>query len=233
MDSSKLNGLGGACRLWPTGSLLAVLLACIGLLAGCGTGAPQKQNQAFFTSGSNEADQRASQRMAKSEQLSGSDTKQSGKTKTGKPGSQTPVQAEQKRTLYDRLGGEKGLLAIVNDFTPRVMEDPRVNWTRKGVKTGGLFHHKPSVTWNPTATNVATLKTHFVQFLALATGGPANYQGKEIKATHAGMQISNPEFDAAVGDLKATLDKLQIANTEQKELLAIVESTRPEIVEQR
>ena len=34
----------------------------------------------------------------------------------------------------------------------------------------------------------------------------------------------------SVGDLKATLDKLQIPNTEQKELLAIVESTRPQIV---
>ena len=44
------------------------------------------------------------------------------------------------------------------------------------------------------------------------------------------MRITNPEFDAAVGDLKATLDKLQIPNTEQKELLAIVESTRPQIV---
>jgi len=44
------------------------------------------------------------------------------------------------------------------------------------------------------------------------------------------MNITNPEFDATIGDLKATLDKLQIPNREQKELLAIVESTRPQIV---
>ena len=42
-----------------------------------------------------------------------------------------------------------------------------------------------------------------------------------------------PEFDAAVGDVKASLDRLKVPDTEQKELLAIVESTRPEIVEQR
>jgi hemoglobin len=47
------------------------------------------------------------------------------------------------------------------------------------------------------------------------------------------MHISNPEFDAAIGDLKATLDKLKIPNLEQKELLAIIESSRPEIVTQR
>jgi hemoglobin len=33
-----------------------------------------------------------------------------------------------------------------------------------------------------------------------------------------------------VGDLKASLDRLQIADREQKELLAIIESTRPQIV---
>ena len=47
------------------------------------------------------------------------------------------------------------------------------------------------------------------------------------------MRISNPEFDAVIGDFKASLDKHQIPNKEQKELLAIVESTRPEIVTQR
>jgi hemoglobin len=47
------------------------------------------------------------------------------------------------------------------------------------------------------------------------------------------MHIGNPEFDAVIGDLKASLDKLKIPNTEQKELLAIVESTRPQIVTQR
>jgi len=65
-----------------------------------------------------------------------------------------------------------------------------------------------------------------VEFLALATGGPAQYSGKQIETAHADMHISNPEFDAAIGDLKASLDRLKIPNKEQKELLAIVESTR-------
>ena len=47
------------------------------------------------------------------------------------------------------------------------------------------------------------------------------------------MAITNAEFDAAVGDLKATLDKVGIADQEQKELLAIIESTRVQIVEER
>ena len=62
---------------------------------------------------------------------------------------------------------------------------------------------------------------------------PPLYQGNEIEPTHAGMHIGNPEFDAAIGDLKASLDKLRIPNKEQKERLSIIERTRPQIVTER
>ena len=54
-----------------------------------------------------------------------------------------------------------------------------------------------------------------------------------MKSAHANMRIGNPEFDAVLGDLKASLDRLQLPNKEQKELLSIVESTRPQIVTER
>jgi hemoglobin len=69
--------------------------------------------------------------------------------------------------------------------------------------------------------------------LALTAGRPARYDGRELEVTHAKMRITNPEFDAVIGDLKATLDKLKIPSREQKELLAIVESTRLQIVTER
>ena len=54
--------------------------------------------------------------------------------------------------------------------------------------------------------------------------------GADVFVKYENLQITNAEFDASVGDLKATLDRLQIRNQEQKELLAIIESTRPQIV---
>ena len=127
-----------------------------------------------------------------------------------------------------------GISNIVADFTPRVLKDPRVTWGRKGVKQGGLsFHRNKVMSWDESPASVARLEVHLVQFLALASGGPATYDGKEMKGAHANMHIANAEFDAAIGDLKASLDRLQIPNKEQKELLAIVESTRPQIVEVR
>ena len=215
------------------GSTLLTLLLAVALAAitGCGGGKGGKQKDAFFTSGSREADQRAQQRMAKDQQLSGADEqKEASKAKPGEDGAQV---AEAKKTLFERLGGESGLTAIVDDFTQRALEDPRVNWERKGTKRGGIFNRKESAAWTANDQSVATLKKNLVQFLSVATGGPAQYDGKDMKSTHAGMGIGNPEFDAAIGDLKASLDKLQIATQEQKELLAIIESTRPQIVTQR
>ena len=231
---------------WIARSLAVLsLAAALAIVSGCGGRAAQKKNQDFFTSGSRDADQRASQRMAKEEQLSGTgegsgekDVKKAqvneSNTNNMINGTNKPAQAEGKLSLYDRLGREAGISNIVADFTPRALQDPRVNWDRKGVKQGGFsFHAGKPVTWDATPQHVQVLQKHLVQFLTLATGGPAHYEGKEIKATHADMHISNPEFDAVMGDLKASLDRLRIPNTEQKELLAIVESTRPLIVTER
>lgn len=228
------------------GTWLAGLLSATTLitLAGCGGTPAQKANTNFFTSGSREADQRASQRMAQTEQLSGtgeaSGEKGVKKAQVAKPDAgvagttNKAAQATEKLALFDRLGGEVGVSNIVADFTPRVLDDPRVNWKREGIKRGGIsIHREKSETWNPNPEHVALLKKHLIEFLALATGGPAKYTGGQLEVVHADMHISNPEFDAAIGDLKASLDKLKIPNLEQKELLAIVESTRPEIVTKR
>jgi hemoglobin len=187
------------------------------LLIGCGMADKAKKDE-FFTSGSREADQRAEQRVAKEQQFHG---KGEGDGKT----------ADSKKSLYTHLGGEKGIADIVDDFVNRALADPRVNWQRKGVSSGVL--RRKAMEWDASPEHVTVLKKHITQFLTLATGGPAKYDGLEMKDAHKGMRISNAEFDAAIGDLKATLDKIGLAVGDQKELLAIVESTRPQIVEQR
>jgi len=240
-DPGTSNGM----KLKISLSLLAV--AALTGLAGCGGSKASKASDNFFTSGSREADQQASQKMAESEQLTGSgeggsekDVTKVAVTNSGPAGATgatntiKALKAENKITLYDRLGGEPGISNIVADFTLRVRQDPRVNWGREGVTHGGWsFHRDEPVTWKDTPENVAKLQQHLAEFIALATGGPPHYTGKDIQEAHAGMHISNPEFDAVIGDLKVSLDRFQVPNLEQKELLAIVESTRPQIVTQR
>ena len=197
---------------------LAVLLAC----SACARGREQTRDEEFHTSGSREADQRAEQRVSKAEQI-----RDEGEGSSKK-------KEEERRTLYARLGGEEGIQRIVSDFVSRALADPRANWERKGVKRGGVLGFgRSSAEWKPTPERIEALELHIAQFVSVASGGPAVYEGKEMSRVHAGMKITNAEFDASIGALKATLDALAIATEEQKELLAIFESTRPQIVEKR
>jgi hemoglobin len=223
---------------------IALVIAIGG--TGCGGAKVGKKKDDFFTSGDRAADQRASQTMAKHEQMTGTgegtgekDVKKAKVEKKEGNGSSVSNKAatvEGKMALFDRLGGTPGISNIVADFLPRALNDPRVNWARKDIG-GSRFSFRKNrddkARWEATPENIATLHKHMVQFVALATGGPSKYDGKEMKPVHGDMKITNPEFDAVIGDLKASLDKLQIPNKEQKELLAIVESTRPQIVTQR
>jgi hemoglobin len=212
--------------------------ALLALVAGCANG--EKKNDDFTTSGNREADQRAEQRMAKDAQLKGGTDEDGTRTKLGGTpekdltGPNGVPKADEKKTLYDRLGGKGGVDAIVEDFITRVMADPTVNWERKGVKQGGIsIHRGKSLEWDASPENVGRLKEHLAQFIAIKSGGPTTYTGGEMKQVHTGMRITNTEFDASIGALKATLDKLQIPNDEQKELLAIFESTRTQVAEER
>ena len=142
----------------------------------CGCGSPQKQaNKDFFTSGSHEADQRASQRMAQSKQLKGD-------TSSGGPLAALTTPEDKPHTLYERLGGDSGIQSITDDFVARVMSDPRVNWRRYDVKEGGFFnfHRNRTVEWKGGEDAVKLMKKHISQFLSLATGGPSTYEGKEM-----------------------------------------------------
>src|ERR1041384_6393514 len=115
---------GGMKELWAKGFVKCAAIVLLGAFAfgatmGCGTTKKTaKKKDDFFTSGSREADQRASQRMAKAEQLSGSGegTGEKGVKKAAKGGSEganeggtnRAAQAEGKMALFDRLGGEQG-----------------------------------------------------------------------------------------------------------------------------
>ena len=204
-----------------------LLLFCatliFGFIAGCASTPEEKKKEDFFTSGSPDADRRAEKAAPAKD-----DSK-----KSDKPAEAIAAETEEQKTLYERLGEKAGISRIVDDFLKRVLEDPRVNWTRRGVAKKGWFRSKPAEEWEATPQNINRLKLHFIQFISLAAGGPTKYEGKPIQPSHLPMQISKAEFDATIGDLKATLDHLNIPNPEQKDLLSIFESTRSQIVMER
>jgi Bacterial-like globin len=57
-------------------------------------------------------------------------------------------------------------------------------------------------------------------FLCLATGGPCVYKGRDMKTSHAGLGITEADWDAGVKHLVATLDKFKVPMKEKDDLLA-------------
>jgi hemoglobin len=126
----------------------------------------------------------------------------------------TMQQSMADKSLYERLGGKDAITAVVDDFVGRVAADKRIN---------GFF----------AKANVPRLKMMLVDQICEATGGPCKYTGRDMKAAHKGMGITNADFDALVGDLIATLDKFKVGEREKQELLAALAPMRKDIVEKQ
>src|SRR5215475_15857649 len=75
------------------------------------------------------------------------------------------------------------------------------------------------------------LQAHLTDQVCAASGGPCTYAGRAMKPLHAPMHVRGAEFDAMGEDLIAALKTNAVPERETKELLAIIGSTRADIVE--
>ena len=123
-------------------------------------------------------------------------------------------------SLYDRLGGEPAIASVIDSLVAYAAADTALNFTRMGTANE----------WEATPENVELLKTRLVQFVGQATGGPQVYAGRDMATAHAGMAITDEEFDVLGGHLAHALDVHDVPAAEKDELMAIVETTRGAIV---
>jgi hemoglobin len=66
--------------------------------------------------------------------------------------------------------------------------------------------------------------------LCWAAGGPQTYSGRSMLDTHRDLRITSAEWDAFMDDLDQTLTTFAVAEPERGEVVAIVESTKNDIV---
>jgi hemoglobin len=120
-------------------------------------------------------------------------------------------------SLYDRLGGLYNIAVVVDDFIDRVMGDPRLNANPRVDEA----HHRVSP---------QGFKYYVTEMLCWAAGGPQTYSGRTMGDTHRHLMITDEEWVAFMDDLQQSLDKFQVPQPEQDEVIAIVESTKEAIV---
>jgi hemoglobin len=114
-------------------------------------------------------------------------------------------------SLYDRLGGEGAVKAVVDRFYQRVTGDPDL---------AGYFAD----------ADLAQLRRHQAAFLSQAVGGPIGYDGRDMAAAHKGLGITGPAFDRVVEHLVETLQEFRIPPGEIGEVGAVLGPLREQIV---
>ncbi len=121
------------------------------------------------------------------------------------------------QSLYKRLGGYDALAAVTDDFIGRLAHDSQL----------GKFFAGHS------AASLKRIRQLVVDQLCETTGGPCVYIGQDMKTSHAGLGITESDWEASVNHLVATLDKFKVPAKEKDEVLNAISGLKKDIVTSR
>ena len=127
-----------------------------------------------------------------------------------------PAQADE-APLYDRLGGLPAISLAVSEFVDDFIQDP-------------LIMANPAVAEQKTAEAAPYIKFQVTALVCELSGGPCQYTGKDMREAHDGLGVTADEWDRMVEIFVATLDTLEVPETEQQELFDLLGPTRDDIV---
>ena len=108
-------------------------------------------------------------------------------------------------SIYQQIGGQEALVAVVDAFYGRVMADAELAPFFAG-------------------TSMPRLKGMQVEFFAAALGGPDEYRGRTMKDVHRGRGIARHHFDLVA---KYLTDSLLAAGVPAETTEAIIGAIAP------
>ena len=114
-------------------------------------------------------------------------------------------------TLYQQLGGQGGLVTLMDDFMTRLLADKRM---------GPFFKE----------VDHQHVKAQLVAQFCEVSGGPCKLKGPEMKKAHAGMDVTKGDFNALVEVLQQSMDAQGIGFGTQNKLLARLAPLHREII---
>jgi hemoglobin len=119
-------------------------------------------------------------------------------------------------SLFERLGGTGGITMIVDDVIEAHMNNPAIK---------ARF-----IPYKEQPERMAVIRKHTIDFFSAGSGGPVTYTGRDMPATHRGMNISPDEYMYVVDDILLVLKKYKIDEESQKDVLAILWSLKDMII---
>jgi len=102
--------------------------------------------------------------------------------------------------LYQQLGEREGIGSIVEDLLYLIVEDERINHQFRGI-------------------NVAQFHRNLTDQLCELSGGPCQYNGRDMRELHADMAITDTQFNALAENLVLAMEKNNVPTGAQNRLL--------------
>ncbi|MGQ0800485.1 MAG: group I truncated hemoglobin [Pseudomarimonas sp.] len=115
--------------------------------------------------------------------------------------SQLGCAASRPDQLYRDLGEHAGITAIVEGMLVLMSENPRI------------AHHFAE-------TDIVNLRDKLVEQFCVEAGGPCVYTGTTMDVAHAGLNVSESDFNALVEDLQRSMETQKVSISAQNRLLA-------------
>ena len=124
-------------------------------------------------------------------------------------GSEQPAGPD--KPLFERLGGQPAINAVVHEFVAMTGADPRIN----------MFF---------TNVDIPKLEKAMDDHICSITGGGCTYAGKSMLDAHTNMKVLQKDFDAFMDDLDKTLTKLDVPAREKGEVLGAFRGVAADVV---
>lgn len=117
-------------------------------------------------------------------------------------------------SIYEEIGGQEALIAVVDDFYDRVLADPEL---------APFFN----------GTNLPRLKGLQVEFFVGALGGPDEYRGRSMNDVHRGRGIGQRHFDLVATHLNDALGGAGVPRETADTIIATIAPLAADIVSAR
>ena len=114
-------------------------------------------------------------------------------------------------SIYEKIGGEAAVNAAVDIFYKKVLSDDRISHFFDSVDMLGQLQKQKS-------------------FLTMVFGGPNAYTGKDMRAAHKHMNLTEIHFGAVAENLVGTLQELSVPQDIIDEIVGIALSVKDDVL---
>jgi len=125
------------------------------------------------------------------------------------------------KSLYERLGGDFAIAAVVDHFSDQLLKNPKIVNANPQLKEWHTEEYK---------TRLPGLKFLRTLWVCAVAGGPFQYTGEALGAAHFKLHIPPEVFDEVAAELGLALDHFKVPQREKDEVLAAFAAQKPDVI---